>query len=116
MYRSHVHKLVALFAIMLLGFTGMQSAGAQAVWQQNIEIRLPVERGGPISAFRDALIEQVRERSESEESEELTIKRESRDQEGQELSSIESELISEGWGGLNIANTVFITYKVTITS
>lgn len=113
MHRSHLHKLVALFAVALLGFAGTQSTNAQAVWQQNIEIRIPVERGGPISAFRDGLIEQIRDRSEGEETEELSIKRRSRDQETQDLSSIESELISEGWGGLSIANTMFISYKFT---
>jgi hypothetical protein len=102
-----------VFAIALLSLTGLQTANAQAVWQQNIEIRVPVERGSEISAFRDALIEQIREQSESEDSEEITIKRRSRDQDTQDLSSIESELISEGWGGLSIANTLYISYTFT---
>jgi hypothetical protein len=110
MHRSYVHQSIAVFAIALLSLAGMQSVNAQAVWQQNIEIRVPVERGSAISAFRDALIEEIREQSESEDAQEFAIKRRSRDQETQDLSSIESELISEGWGGLSIANTLYISY------
>ena len=113
MHTSHIHQSIAVFAIALLSLTGLQTANAQAVWQQNIEIRVPVERGSEISAFRDALIEQIREQSESENREEITIKRRSRDQDTQDLSSIESELISEGWGGLSIANTLYISYTFT---
>jgi hypothetical protein len=109
-----MYQSIVVLAVALLSLTGLQSAQAQAVWKQTIEVKVPVERGSEISAFRDKLIEQIREQSEDEEGETIQVKRESgEDEEPQSLSSIESELISEGWGGLNIANTAYISYEFT---
>ena len=100
--------------MLILGLASLQTAQAQAVWQQNVEVRVPVERGSSISAFRDALIEEIREQSQGEDSEPIQVKRRSRpDAQMQQLGSIESELISEGWGGLSIANMLYISYEFT---